>query len=179
MKKILTLVCAAALISSCSMLQKKGVESTNWLGNKIEFFGVEKEAVKQYDAERKPETMLSLKATENAYPKTMYNPETTVIVYKFDKKSSDLPQADDFYREEIFLEIPSTNFKKTYKDQAIEEVKLIYGKHCYCKGLAGYYRIDNGVLTIKNSDKETEVEITFKEPKTEEQKTVHFKVQNP
>ena len=68
-------------------------------------------------------------------------------------------------------------FKKEYKDTELEQVKLVYGKHCYCKGEAGYYKIAQGILKIDQSDKHTKVKLTFKAPSTSLIENVEFIVE--
>lgn len=163
----------ALAVSGCGMLQPKGMETTNWLGKKVVNYSVEQNGV--FTAERKEETMLSLKATTHPFPKTMYNPETIVIVAEYNVKGDE--KGEGKMREDIHFEIPSKPFSKTYVGADLDEVKLIYGKHCYCPELAGYTRIDNGKLRVKHKEKTTYVELTFVDTKTNEKKFYHFSVE--
>lgn len=173
MKKIFTLIAISAL-ASCST--PKGTTVTNWLGKTVMLIS-EPSAEGTVTAERKLNTSISLQATTELFPVMRFDPEKTVISYEYTKNTSNLPQADDFYKEEIFIEIPTSAFKKTYTNEALQDVKLIYGKHCYCKGEAGYYKITEGSLKINQTDKNTYVSLTFKAPVTSVIENVEFSVE--
>jgi|SRR5690554_277712 len=160
MRKTLILL-VFAVLTSCSTA--KGVSSTNWLGKNIT---VKSEIHENgtVTATREFEKGLNLNSFEQLYPKTNYNPHTVLVQYEFNRDKSEDGYADDFYKEEIFIEIPLKAFKKQYKNEELEQVKLVYAKHCYCKGEAGYYKITDGTLNIKHSEKETSVKLNFKAP---------------
>lgn len=173
MKKLLTLLAFAAL-TSCS--STKGVTSTNWLGKNVT---VKSEVPENgtVTATREFEKGLNLNGFQQLYPQPHYNPHAVLVQYEFNRNKSEQEYADDFYKEEIFMEIPAEAFKKEYKDADLEQVKLVYGKHCYCKGEAGYYKITEGTLNINHSDKQTKVKLTFKAPVTSLIETIEFSVE--
>lgn len=171
---MIALLAIAAVAVSCATT--KGVESTNWLGKKVTMVSVAPENGK-VTATREYEKALNLNGFEQLYPQTIYNPETVLVQYSFDRNKAKENYADDFYKEELFLEIPKKAFKKEYKDAELEQVKLVYGKHCYCKGEAGYYKITQGILKIDQSDKHTKVKLTFKAPSTSLIENVEFIVE--
>src|SRR5690606_27182563 len=127
MKKMIALLAFSAVAISCSTT--KGVESTNWLGKKVTMISVA------------PEKGLNLNGFNELYPQTHFDPEKVLVEYSFDRNKAEGNHADDFYKEELFMEIPVEAFKKQYKDAELDQVKLVYGKHCYCKGEAGYFKI--------------------------------------
>jgi hypothetical protein len=43
---------------------------------------------------------------------------------------------------------------------------MLYGKHCFCKGEAGYYPISNGELSVSTNDKTLTFNLNFKVEKT-------------
>ena len=174
MKKMIALLAFSAVAISCSTT--KGVESTNWLGKKVTMISVAPENGK-VTATREFEKGLNLNGFNELYPQTHFDPEKILVEYSFDRNKSEKPVADDFYKEELFLEIPAKAFKKQYKDAELEEVKLVYGKHCYCKGEAGYYKITQGTLKIDHSDKQTKVKLSFKAPTTSLIENVEFVVE--
>ncbi len=171
---MIALLAVAAVTISCSTT--KGVESTNWLGKKMTMYSVAPENGKVM-ATRAYDKALNLNGFEQLYPQTIYNPETVLVEYSFDRNKAEGNHADDFYKEEIFMEIPAKAFKKEYKDTALEEVKLVYGKHCYCKGEAGYFKITNGTLKVDHSDKQTKVKLAFKAPSSSVIENVEFVVE--
>ena len=171
---MIALLAVAALAVSCT--STKGVETTNWLDKKVTLFSATPENGK-VTATREFEKGLNLKGFNELYPQDVFSPETVVIKYEFEKNKVEGNYADDFYKEELFLEIPAKAFKKTYTEGELEQVKLVYGKHCYCKGEAGYYAITNGTLKIDHSDKQTKVKLQFKAPVTSLIENVEFTVE--
>lgn len=171
---MIALLAVAALAVSCT--STKGVETTNWLDKKVTLFSATPENGK-VSATREFEKGLNLKGFNELYPQDVFNPETVVIKYEFEKNKIEGVYADDFYKEEIFLEIPAKAFKKSYADVALEEVKLVYGMHCYCKGEAGYYAIKNGTLKVDHSDKQTKIKLVFKAPTSSLIENIEFTVE--
>lgn len=174
MKKIFTLLAVTALMAGCNTT--KGVAGTNWLGKKATIASVCPENG-TCTATREFEKGLNLQGFQELYPQDIFNPETILVKYEFERKRAEDLYADDFYKEEIFMEIPVKAFKKQYKDTELEQVKLVYGKHCYCKGEAGYYKITQGTLKIDHSDKQTKIKLTFKAPVSSLIETVDFTVE--
>lgn len=74
----------------------------------------------------------------------------TVIEYTYLKEGPE-NTADGNYSESIHFEIPAGIENLNKKDSALSEVKLLYGKHCFCRGEAGYYPINDGKLTLEKS----------------------------
>ena len=171
---MIALLAIAALAVSCT--STKGVETTNWLDKKVTLFSETPENGK-VTATREFEKGLNLKGFNELYPQDVFSPETVVIKYEFEKNKAESNYADDFYKEELFFEIPAKAFKKTYTEGELEQVKLVYGKHCYCKGEAGYYAITNGTLKVDHSDKQTKVKLQFKAPVTSLIENVEFTVE--
>ena len=174
MKKMMALIAVTALAVGCSTT--KGVESTNWLGKKVTMVSVAPENGK-VTATRENEKALNLNGFTELYPQTNFDPEKTVVEYSYERNTAQQSYEDDFYKEELFFEIPTKAFKKEYKNADLEQVKLVYGKHCYCKGEAGYYKITEGTLKINHSDKATTVKLSFKAPVTSLIEHVEFTVE--
>src|SRR5690606_14220532 len=100
MKKLLTLLAFAAL-TGCSTT--KGVTSTNWLGKNIT---VKSEIPENgtVTATREFEKGLNLNGFQQLYPQPHYNPHAVLVQYEFNRNKSEEVYADDFYKEEIFME---------------------------------------------------------------------------
>lgn len=171
---MIALLAIAVVTVSCSTT--KGVESTNWLGKKVTMISVAPENGK-VTATREFEKGLNLNGFNELYPQTHFDPEKVLVEYSFDINKTEGNYADDFYKEELFLEIPAQKFKKQYKDDELEQVKLVYGKHCYCKGEAGYFKITEGTLKVDHSEKQTKVKLTFKAPSSSVIENVEFVVE--
>lgn len=177
MKKILafSLLTTLAALSSCST--NKGVKTTNWLGKEV-IMNSECPENGTCTATREVNKGLKENVIETGvYPQIIEKENSILIQYEFNRKKSEGNYADDFHKEEIIFEIPAKSFKKEYKGEQLQEVKLIFGRHCYCKGSAGYFLIKEGTLKIDNSESKTKVNLTFKAPVTQLISTVNFTVE--
>lgn len=86
------------------------------------------------------------------------------VVLKFQYKRNEVPNAvDGHYRELVYLELNPDKVPLTLENKYLQNVKLIFGLFCYCKGQAGYYKITNGNLAIKKvSDSKYQLKLRFK-----------------
>lgn len=86
----------------------------------------------------------------------------TIFKYVFNKNP--IPNTQDSnYTEVIFAELDSTVSEKTLTDEALQNIKLHFGRLCYCKGETGYYPIKNGNFKIsKSSKKSFKIDFNFK-----------------
>lgn len=89
--------------------------------------------------------------------------ESNALILKFEYKKDELPNLeDDGYSELIYLEINKDQLELELKNSELDEVKLLYARLCYCKGLTGYYKITNGHLSItKKKNEEYHLELSF------------------
>lgn len=71
--------------------------------------------------------------------------DKTVIVYSYARKVPKGVQ-DGTYREEIIFETAKDSRSLQLSDKALEQVQLLFGRICYCKGATGYYKIKKGNL---------------------------------
>jgi len=83
-------------------------------------------------------------------------------VLKFEyKKKGNANYADSGYREEIFVELDANNLEGETVD--LKNKKLFFARWCYCKGQTGYYKIDQGKLSVtKIGDKKFQLRLSFK-----------------
>lgn len=174
MKKMLA-IATLAILASCNTT--KGVVSTNWLGKTV---SIQSQCPENGICTATREVGKGLgedKYSTETYPKIVDNQETILIQYEFDRKKAEGNYADDFHKEEIFIEIPAKTFKKEYKNEQLQDVKLMFGRHCYCKGSAGYFKITEGTLKIDNSENKTKVKLNFKAPVPQLFENVEFTVE--
>lgn len=75
------------------------------------------------------------------------NLTTDVLVVSYAEESQQKLQ-DDFYEEKILITLPKKYSNGIFKDKELEKFNIGYGRFCYCKGLAGYYPVNNGTLEI-------------------------------
>lgn len=72
---------------------------------------------------------------------------TTVIHYQYNK-TTQLNLQDGHYREDIIFEIKNSDKLLDLTDSELQQTKLIFGRHCFCKGQTGYFKIENGNLQL-------------------------------
>lgn len=81
-----------------------------------------------------------------------------VIKYTYDKKvEADLQDAN--YREEIVFEIENEFKEETISNENLQNVKMLFGRFCYCKGQAGNFKVKNGNLKITKDKIDLDFEI--------------------
>ena len=83
-----------------------------------------------------------------------------VVKYTYNRKvKGDIQDAS--YREEIVFEIENSKENLMLSDDSLQEVQLLFGRFCYCKGQTGYYKIKKGTLKISKVSKGNEVDLNF------------------
>jgi hypothetical protein len=95
-----------------------------------------------------PNTNLLIKEDEfqNTYIE-FENGTNTIIKYQL--KKNELPYtADSHYSEIIYLEMDNYNKSLYLKNEELQQVKMIYGRLCYCKGSSGYFKVNKGSLEL-------------------------------
>ena len=91
--------------------------------------------------------------------------DNLVVEYTY-LKEGPAGTADGSYSETIHFEIPS-NVRSLRKENAsLAEVGLLYGKHCFCPGEAGYYPITKGKLSVENTGESITFDVSFDQEKT-------------
>jgi hypothetical protein len=98
---------------------------------------------------------------DNIYTKTN---EGEKIIFKFTfSRGVDKMAVDGHYIEEIYAEFDKNLPNLNLVDGELKNVKLLYNKMCYCKGVAGYYHIKNGTLKFEKTAKKTyNIQLDFK-----------------
>jgi len=70
-------------------------------------------------------------------------------IIKYELKKNEIPNvADAHYSELLFLEIDNYNKSLYLKNEELQQVKMIYGRLCYCKGTSGYFKVNTGYLEL-------------------------------
>ncbi len=83
-----------------------------------------------------------------------------VIEYNYTEKAPE-GIADGDYAETIHFEIPASITSLTKENHALSEVKALYGKHCFCRGQAGYYPVTIGKLVVKKTKSSLHFDLEF------------------
>ena len=84
------------------------------------------------------------------YYETQPSNNTDVIIYKY-TKTVDKTLQDAGHEEDILVEIPSTLREISLENNELQQAKVLYGRHCFCKGQAGYFKVENGKLSISKN----------------------------
>ncbi len=86
------------------------------------------------------------------------------IIVKYELKRNEPPNSvDGHYSELLYFEIDNHNKQLFLTDQALQNVKMIYGRFCYCKdGTTGYFKVTQGQLKLIKNDKELSIDLKFK-----------------
>lgn len=71
----------------------------------------------------------------------------TIIKYEL-KKNEIQNTADSNYSELLYIEIDNHNNTLVLKDKELQQVKMTYGRLCYCKGTSGYFKVKKGKLEL-------------------------------
>jgi len=110
-----------------------------------------------------PNKSLEFKKDEfgNLYP-VISEGNNTIFKYIYTRKP--IPNTQDSnYSEIIFAEFDSIISQKIYTNKTFKDVKLHFGRLCYCKGETGYYPIKNGKFNITKSTKNSfKIDFNFK-----------------
>lgn len=75
---------------------------------------------------------------------------TNVIKYEFSRIVKGDIQ-DGGYREEVVFEIEQNPDAILLTDKSLQNVKMLYGRFCFCKGQTGYYKVEKGTLNINGT----------------------------
>lgn len=98
------------------------------------------------------------------YPE-MVAGENMVVVYTYSKEGPE-GTVDGNYSETIHFEIPATVENLSKENASLGDVKLLYGKQCFCRGEAGFYPITNGKLLVEITNQAVVFDLKFKVEKT-------------
>lgn len=97
------------------------------------------------------------------YYELLDNSKTTVVKYEYIKTVDTLLQ-DNNYKEELLFEIPNEFREINLENKELESVKMLYGKHCFCRGQAGIYKVKNGKLIVTKTNSNIIFETDFDIP---------------
>jgi len=84
-------------------------------------------------------------------------------IIKYELKKNELPNtADSHYSELLYLEIDNYNKSLYLKNEELQQVKMIYGRLCYCKGTSGYFKVNSGYLELALIKNQLSLDTKFK-----------------
>jgi len=89
------------------------------------------------------------------------NSAKSVIVYEY-KRNVEKGLEDGQHREEIVFEINNSDTKLSLSNENLQSTKMLFGRHCFCRGQAGYYKVFEGNLNLQNNRGTIAVDLDFK-----------------
>ncbi|RXR21178.1 hypothetical protein EQG63_04360 [Flavobacterium amnicola] len=106
---------------------------------------------------------LVIKADEfgKIYFDTIANKSKSVVLFEY---SRNIPEGlqDGSYREEVIFEIEHSISSVNLKNNELGQLKMLYGRHCFCKGYAGYYYVKEGNLILSQKKGTVDFDFNFK-----------------
>jgi len=94
------------------------------------------------------------------------NPEKSVYLYKYSNKIEDPTLQDAGYREEILFEIYNKTADFSFSGTQLQSTKMIFGVFCFCRGKAGYYKVNEGKILKQNNTLSVEIPAIVSNQKT-------------
>jgi hypothetical protein len=86
---------------------------------------------------------------------------TSVIHYQYNRTVEEGLQ-DGNHREEIIFEIKNETTALNLANQELQQTKMLFGRQCYCKGMAGNFKVEEGILTLDKKDGRITFNLEFK-----------------
>ncbi|MDT0295169.1 hypothetical protein ACFQ3R_04985 [Mesonia ostreae] len=98
-----------------------------------------------------PNTKMDFKidTAEMLYPEFVDDLHTNTVKFSYNE-DTDKELMDGHYREEVYFEVKNGTKEMNLQDMELKDVNFLYGRFCYCKGSAGYFKVDKGNLTMKD-----------------------------
>ncbi|MCD6542903.1 MAG: hypothetical protein J7K34_00185 [Flavobacteriaceae bacterium] len=87
-----------------------------------------------------------------------------VIKYQF-KKNTNKKNKDASYSEFVYFEINNKESQLILKDAALQKVKMLFGRICFCRDANGYFKIDQGNLYFFRNNNTLQFNLKFNIPK--------------
>ncbi len=95
------------------------------------------------------------------YPQFVENSKTSVIKFRYHQDSPE-GVADGQYTEEVYFEVENDEQKLFLKNEELQQVKLLYGRLCFCeRGSVGYVKVNEGQLKYSKQDNKILVSLDF------------------
>jgi hypothetical protein len=87
--------------------------------------------------------------------------EKTILKYSYIKKPTE-NIADDGYSEIIYAELDASIPDINLTNEALQTVKLHFGRFCFCRGNTGYFPITSGELKLTNiENNQLKIDLNF------------------
>ncbi|RMA57180.1 hypothetical protein [Ulvibacter antarcticus] len=96
--------------------------------------------------------------------------ENMVVEFTYSEKGPE-GTADGNYSETIHFEVPNSAESLKLANSSLQTVSLLYGKQCFCRGEAGFYKVKKGSFSLSKTGKQLNFEVNFKIDETSQKVT--------
>lgn len=148
------LLCLALSFSSCKTTQKASEDKTLL---KIDSVA---NSVKKIQLFKEKKLEIS-EVNGGLMYKLVENKQTNVVLFTYERDMEQLA-IDGGYSEEVVFEIPNDKSEQKYTDKQLQNTKMLFGRHCFCRGKNGLFRVSQGNLHVDSSKKKLRFELDFK-----------------
>lgn len=95
------------------------------------------------------------------YYQLIDNNNTSVVIYEYNRDVEEGLQ-DGQHKEEIVFEIENTTKELHLENAELANAKMVFGRHCFCRGQAGYFAVSQGTLHLQQKENNVSFELDFK-----------------
>lgn len=95
------------------------------------------------------------------YYKKIADTNSTIFHFQYTRTVEEGIQ-DGHYQEEVIFEYSNENLPLNLTDQSLQKTKMLFGRHCFCKGQAGYFLVNSGSLNLEQYKGKTIIDVQFK-----------------
>ena len=95
------------------------------------------------------------------YYKKIADSNSTIFHFQYIRTMEEGIQ-DGQYQEEVIFEYSNDNLSLNLTDLSLQKTKMLFGRHCFCKGQAGYFLVNSGSLNLNQSKEQTTLDLQFK-----------------
>ena len=88
------------------------------------------------------------------------NDDTSIIKFEY-QKNTEKELQDANYREELIFEIKNTDTYLKLENDNLKTIKMLFGKHCFCRGQAGYYNVKEGKFNLTKENGGYTISLNF------------------
>lgn len=82
------------------------------------------------------------------YPEFIDSKGTSTVKFTYNE-NADKAVMDGHYREEFYFEFKKGTDEMNLENAELANVNFLYGRFCYCKGSAGYFKVREGTLLME------------------------------
>jgi hypothetical protein len=111
--------------------------------------------------------------TGTLYYNLVDDAKASVIKFEYIKTVNTTFQ-DNNYSEEIVFEIPNNLDEIVLENQELQTIKMLFGKHCFCRGQAGIYAVQKGKLQLTKNNTSISFKLNLEVPNSNHKITEIF-----